>query len=127
MAKKLIRLTEGDLHRIIENSVHTVLNELDNRTVTGYIQGRGLQSVGNRDYSDAMKRRAMRDYVNGKYEGTITKNPREVANLNAENDAFTAKRQYDLSPFDKAIDARKLSTYKNGKWGYDPSKFDDYK
>ena len=61
--KKLIRLTEGDLHRIIENSVHNVLNELDSRTVAGYIQGRDKQSTGGREYSDAMKRRSIRDFV----------------------------------------------------------------
>lgn len=32
MAKKLVRLTESDLHRIIKESVNTVLNESINRT-----------------------------------------------------------------------------------------------
>lgn len=33
MAKKLIRLTEGDLHRIIKESVNNILSELDYKTL----------------------------------------------------------------------------------------------
>ena len=32
MAKQIIRLTEGDLHKIIEESVNQILCELDPRT-----------------------------------------------------------------------------------------------
>lgn len=125
MAKKLIRLTEGDLHRIIENSVHKVLNELDNRTVAGYIEGREDQMFGTRPYSDAMKRRGMRDFYNDKW--SFAENPKKAAYLNAQSGENSARLQYGLGPFSKASMARGQSTYKNGKWGYDPSKFDDYK
>lgn len=126
--KKLIRLTEGDLHRIIENSVHKVLNELDGRTVAGYVQGRENQRYGDREYSDAMKRRAMRDYVNGKYVndklGTAPESPKEVADTNAKMGVNQAQMRYGVTGLDKQRAARKLSTYQNGKWGYDPSKFE---
>lgn len=48
MSKKLVRLTEGDLHRIIKESVETILkeaqlNELDPRTYASYAQKRAAQ------------------------------------------------------------------------------------
>ena len=34
MKKQIVRLTEGDLHRIIKNSVNNVLNENESRFLT---------------------------------------------------------------------------------------------
>ena len=49
MNKKLIRLTESDLHRIVKESVNKVLreaqlNELDPRTYASYASGRQRQA-----------------------------------------------------------------------------------
>ena len=41
--KKLIRLTEGDLHRIVKESVNQILTELDHRTYASAAQKRNLQ------------------------------------------------------------------------------------
>ena len=54
--KKLIRLTEGDLHRIIENSVKRALNEVDWRTYANYARGREAQANGQRPLSPAQQR-----------------------------------------------------------------------
>lgn len=43
MNKKLIRLTESDLHRIVKESVNKVLTELDWKTYMNYSQGRANQ------------------------------------------------------------------------------------
>ena len=38
--KQLIRLTEGDLHQIVENCVRKALNELAPQTYQNYANGR---------------------------------------------------------------------------------------
>ena len=43
MAKKVIRLTEGDLHRIIKESVNNLLTELHPFTYANYANGRYAQ------------------------------------------------------------------------------------
>ena len=43
MKKKVIRLTEGDLHRIVKESVNQILTELDHRTYASAEQKRNLQ------------------------------------------------------------------------------------
>ena len=47
MNKKLIRLTEQDLHRIVKESVGRVLKETDFHR--GYKQGNSLNVLGSRD------------------------------------------------------------------------------
>ena len=41
--KKLVRLTESDLHRIVKESVSKVLTELDWKTYANYANGRRAQ------------------------------------------------------------------------------------
>lgn len=67
--KKIIRLTEGDLHRIIENAVRRVLkeealNELDPRTYASYADKRAAQG---QDYKASRGRQAAVDAWNNKY------------------------------------------------------------
>lgn len=67
--KKIIRLTEGDLHRIIENTVKRVLkeetlNELDPRTYASYADKRAAQG---QDYKASQGRQAAVDAWNNKY------------------------------------------------------------
>lgn len=129
--KKLIKLTESDLHRIVENSIKSVLNELDDRTIAGYQQGRYSQVKGERDYSDAMKRRSMRDLVyNRKYPARYNnpaKTPKEVADRYAVRGYQKAKDLYSVDAVNDKNDSSKkgrdYSTYKNGKWKFDPKKF----
>ena len=56
--KKIIRLTESDLHRIIENSINTVLNEIGDtdrgKDAIAQIQGRAAARIM-RDPSHAAK------------------------------------------------------------------------
>ena len=52
--KQIIRLTEGDLHRIIKESVNNVLNEISNDLRYNYIQGRAKQrAIANQKQIDA--------------------------------------------------------------------------
>ena len=63
--KKLIRLTESDLHRIVKESVNKVLNEamlneVDPRTISNYVRGRERQAddaAANGDSDMAIKYR----------------------------------------------------------------------
>jgi hypothetical protein len=68
MNKKLIRLTEGDLHRIVKESVNRVLNEyvsgLDPRTLASLGDKRAAQG---RDKQAAQARQAARDTWNARY------------------------------------------------------------
>lgn len=67
MNKKLIRLTESDLHRIVKESVNKVLseaiNELDPRTYASYADKRAKQAnvekyLGNDDKADSLYKKA---------------------------------------------------------------------
>ena len=41
--RKIVRLTEGDLHRIIKESVNNIITELDWKTKMNYLKGRQRQ------------------------------------------------------------------------------------
>ena len=60
--KQRIRLTEGDLHRIIRGCVNEALNELDARTYASYALGRDLQARGLRPLSKPAQRRVRNYY-----------------------------------------------------------------
>ena len=54
MNKKLIRLTESDLHRIVKESVNRVLNEIGDTNRGQYHLGRAaMRRVNMGDYDDA--------------------------------------------------------------------------
>ena len=57
MNKKLIRLTEGDLHKIVKESVDRVLTELDWKTYANAEREANKRSRGERPLSAAMDRR----------------------------------------------------------------------
>lgn len=66
MSKKLVRLTEGDLHRIIKESVEQILsevqlNELDSRTYVNAARKRAEQ--GNTKSADELNRHAANMWV----------------------------------------------------------------
>ena len=65
--KQKIRLTEGDLHRIIRNCVNEALNELDARTYASYADKR--QAQGQNDKAKQGRQAAVdawnRDYSQG--------------------------------------------------------------
>ena len=55
--KKLIRLTEGDLHRIVKESVNRILNEIGDTDAGMYNLGRlqkRAQQSGNRELDDRL-------------------------------------------------------------------------
>ena len=58
MNKKLIRLTEGDLHRIVKESVNRVLNEIGDtprgQYMLGRLQGRQLKNGEDLSYSNLL-------------------------------------------------------------------------
>lgn len=62
--KKIIRLTESDLHRIVRQSVNEALNELDPRTYASYADKR--QAQGQMDKAQ-QGQQAARNAFNKKY------------------------------------------------------------
>lgn len=83
--KQLIRLTEGDLHQIIENAVRRTINEISKDTVDNFHKGRIKQSLGKRPYSDAFKRRADRDYKYVVPDNNPNISPLDAANRDSIN------------------------------------------
>ena len=76
--KKLIRLTEGDLHRIVKESVNIVLKEAYNGgklTVYHVMNPKYAQEVIHNGFSPAMYRSRTSTYGNGLY-CTFTPSPR---------------------------------------------------
>lgn len=85
MAKKLVKLTETDLHRIIKESVNKVLTELDWRTYASAAEKRAQQGKANQ--SDALINKA-NDEFSKKHMGNGTNsyqdgNPQEFNNNSA--------------------------------------------
>lgn len=60
MSKKLIRLTEGDLHRIIKESVNNILSEMDWKTYMNAAKAR--QEQGNYKSSDKLMKHAQQQF-----------------------------------------------------------------
>ena len=75
--KKVIKLTESDLHRIVENSVNRILNEIGDTQKGQYMLGRLQRRYGNKKgtagfyASGARDDAAENNYQNGgSYEAT---------------------------------------------------------
>ena len=85
--KQLIRLTESDLHRIIENCVRKTLNELAPQTYQNYANGRWQQSMNKRGYSPALSRK----YNNYKQQMQGYKSYFEPNMNNDEYDEYTSQ------------------------------------
>ena len=66
MNKKLIRLTESDLHRIVKETANRVLNEISDATKQSYINGRRQQGRGNRPLSNTMIKKGEKTWQNTK-------------------------------------------------------------
>jgi len=95
MNKKLIRLTESDLHRIVKESVNKVLTELDWKTYANYANRRRAQ--GEWSKADAGDDAAI-DAFNKKYHASDYENRNGLersANFSMSNGADGAKK-YDL-------------------------------
>ena len=69
MNKKLIRLTESDLHRIVKETANRVLNEISDATKQSYINGRRQQGMGNRPLSNTMIKKGEKDLAKYKAMG----------------------------------------------------------
>ena len=69
MNKKLIRLTESDLHRIVKETANRVLNEISDATKQSYINGRRQQGRGNRPWSNTMIKKGEKDLAKYKAMG----------------------------------------------------------
>ena len=72
MNKKLIRLTESDLHRIVKETANRVLNEISDATKQSYINGRRQQGRGNRPLSNTMIKKGEKDLAKYKAMETTT-------------------------------------------------------
>jgi hypothetical protein len=130
MNKKLIRLTESDLHRIVKESVNKILNEalneLDPRTYASYADKRMAQA------DDAMDAWYNAPYIDGRkyYTG---KDPNELyrkaeKGRNAAKDAWNAQygvnkgnyspNQEYLSMGDAGFGSYNVTHYNNGESSY---------
>ncbi len=82
--KKLIRLTESDLHRIIKESVNKILNEVgeteDGQDVLGRLAAKKSTSGDYDGYSNVM------DYARQKRNGDLKKQDRFARAFHAEKD-----------------------------------------
>ena len=81
MNKKLIRLTEGDLHKIVKESVNKVLTELDWTTYSNYQKGRMAQANQARQ--------------NGDYEKENMYRQKAIQGGNAAGNAMRQKHGFD--------------------------------
>ena len=93
--KQRIRLTEGDLHRIVKESVNRVLTELDWKTYANYANGRRAQ--GKWSKADAGDDASIRAF-NNKYGASDYENRNGLersAGFAMSNGAGNAKK-YDL-------------------------------
>ena len=81
MNKKLIRLTEQDLHNIVKESVNKVLTELDWTTYSNYQKGRMAQANQARQ--------------NGDYEKENMYRQKAVQGGNAASNAMRQKHGFD--------------------------------
>lgn len=95
--KKIIRLTESDLHRIIENSINTVLNEIGDtdsgKDAIAQVQGRAAARIMKdpshaakyqKTYNDAENR--LKGQKNGKgFQKGFQKGIKEAKNDDIEN------------------------------------------
>lgn len=111
--KKLIRLTEGDLHRIVENSVRKTLNELDWKTY----RNAAIKSRENGDDWSVKHSGRPEDFLQASdraFENQYFDDPR----LDSYN------HYYDKDAFDH-IYLRKLSKLNHDRSGYGTD-IDDY-
>jgi hypothetical protein len=81
MNKKLIRLTEQDLHRIVKESVNKLLTELDWTTYSNYQKGRMAQANQARQ--------------NGDYEKENMWRQKAIQGGNAAGNAMRQKHGFD--------------------------------
>ena len=92
MNKKLIRLTESDLHKIVKESVHKIINEIGNTE-------KGQDALGQ------VYGRAIRRAQNLGDKGAVPRKLRNVAR-DAKDKAYSQAPNHDIyadSPFDKGI------------------------
>ena len=91
MNKKLIRLTESDLHRIVKETANRVLNEISDATKQSYINGRRQQGRGNRPLSNTMIKKGEKDLAKYKAMGYPcggAQNGEEFAKMDADTKAI---------------------------------------
>jgi len=81
MAKKLIRLTESDLHQIVKESVNKILNEMSPEVYLNYQKGRTNQANQAR--------------VNGDYDTEMKMRSKAAEGGNAWGDAMRKKHGFD--------------------------------
>ena len=92
MNKKLIRLTESDLHKIVKESVHKIINEIGDTE-------KGQDALGQ------VYGRAIRRAQNLGDKGAVPRKLRNVAR-DAKDKAYSQAPNHDIyadSPFDKGI------------------------
>ena len=83
MNKKLIRLTESDLHKIVKESVNQVLTELDWRTYTNAVQKAREQGRYSRwDFDRATERALDKQYGGHHLVGTDNEKYQDIHTYN---------------------------------------------
>ena len=112
-----IRLTEGQLHHVIRESVNNILNELDWKTYDNAFEKK-YKRMQNKDDKDEFNREVM-PLANAAAEAEIRQYPHLLSALDKKyaNEPFTPEEQEDYDAFHKAFNNKLHGRYKYEKGG----------
>ena len=112
-----IRLTEGQLHNVIRESVNNILNELNWKTYDNAERKRYHQ-MKNQDDNDEYHREVM-PLASAAAEAAIRQYPHLLSALDKKNanEPFTPEEQEDYDAYDKAFNNQLHGRYKYEKGG----------
>jgi hypothetical protein len=110
MAKKLVRLTEGDLHRIVKECVNRILNEVKLKTKHGEISLHGNNAY---DWAELEKLRRDRASAVSK---SIDKARQRGWKYREDGDEEKARQEFDsISSLNNVADKEFRNRFRNGK------------
>ena len=112
-----IRLTEGQLHNVIRESVNQILNELDWKTYDNAFEKK-YKRMQNKDDKYEFNREVM-PLANAATEAEIRQYPHLLSALDKKNanEPFTPEEQEDYDAYDKAFNNQLHGRYKYEKGG----------
>ena len=135
MNKKLIRLTESDLHRIVKESVNKVLNEIGDTPKGQFMLGAAIgRKIKNSPINNYHSRDEMSDYAKKKRIATYDPKQYEEEPWECQNDmdagfnqglfAYMMPDKYNKDDRYDVTDG--LANRALEKWSKDPDFFKDY-
>ena len=111
MEKRIIRLTESDLHRIVAESVSMILNETSTKKLANACVGAHLKTrdtgikYGNGSNRHEAAKNQLHNFQNEWQERYAKGNTKKKAKMDQEmDDAFAARRQANQKKVEESID-----------------------